>query len=137
MLYALSWFAVFSLLALWSLAVWALQALTVWAASNAGALTGAASGLGVLRLPDWAAPWVPPEILQAANALLAGLLPLFDGLLQAAPALSGGLTVASWVIWSLGAALLVLLGAGVHLVIAVWRRRGGGSGPGAAQQAAA
>ena len=42
---------------------------------------------------------------------------------------SGGLSVATWVIWGLGSVLLVLLGVGLHLLIAMWRRRDGGSGP--------
>ena len=133
MFYAISWFSVLSLLALWSLAAWALHAVAVWTVSNAGALTGAASGAtaGVegLRLPDWLAPWVPPEVAQAMTSLLSGLGPLVEGLLQAAPALASGLTVTTWVIWGLGTGLLVLLGAGLHLFIALWRRRGGGSGP--------
>ena len=52
MLYALSWFLVLGLLALWSLAAWAMHVVAVWALSNAGALTGvasdAASGAGGL-----------------------------------------------------------------------------------------
>jgi hypothetical protein len=44
----LSWFAVIALLALWSLAAWALHAVAVWTVSNAGALTGAASGAGTI-----------------------------------------------------------------------------------------
>ena len=141
MLYAISWFAVLSLLALWSLAAWALHAVAVWTVSNAGALTGAASGAtaGVagLRLPDWLAPWVPPELAQAMTSLLSGLAPVVEGLFQAAPALAGGLTVATWVIWGLGSELLVLLGAGLHLLVAMWRRRGGRSGPQLARQVAA
>jgi hypothetical protein len=61
MFYLLSWFAVASLLALWSLAAWALHAVAVWSVSNAGALSGAASGVGSIALPDWLAPWVPPS----------------------------------------------------------------------------
>ena len=130
MFYALSWFFVVALLALWSLAAWALHAVAVWTVSNVGALTGAASGAGSMAVPDWLAPWVPPELSQWASQLVAGFAPFVDGLLQAAPALAGGLSVAAWVIWSIGSALLVLLGAGLHLVIALWRRRGGnGSGP--------
>lgn len=129
MFYALSWFVVFGLLALWSLGAWAFHAVAVWAVSNAGALTGATSGVADLRLPDWLAPWVPPEIVQAIISLLTGLAPAVESLLQAAPLLVSGLSVATWVIWGLGSALLVLLGAGLHLVIAMWRRRGGGSGP--------
>lgn len=124
MFYALSWFFVIALLALWSLASWALHAAAVWTVSNAGALTGAASGAGGIDLPDWLAPWMPPEVAQWASRLMADLAPFVDGLLQAAPALAGGLTVATWVIWSVGSVALVLLGAGLHLLIALLRRRG-------------
>ncbi len=130
MFYLLSWFAVASLLALWSLAAWALHAVAVWSVSNAGALSGAASSVGSIALPQWLAPWVPAELVQSVTQMVAGLGPLVDSLLQAAPALAGGLTVATWVIWGIGSVLLVLLGAGLHLLIALWRRRSGsGAGP--------
>ncbi len=129
MFYALSWFVVLALLALWSLGAWAFHAVAVWAVTNAGAWKGAATGVEGLRLPEELAPWLPPEVTKAVSALLEGLAPAVEGLLQAAPALAGGLTVASWVIWGLGSALLVLIGAALHLLIAVWRRRDGGAGP--------
>lgn len=124
MFYALSWFFVIALLALWSLVSWALHAAAVWTVSNAGALTGVASGASSIALPDWLAPWMPPEAAQWASQLMAGLAPFVDGLLQAAPALAGGLTVAAWVIWSAGSVALVLLGVGLHLLVALMRRRG-------------
>lgn len=127
MFYALSWFLVLGLLALWSLAAWAFHAVVVWAVSNAGALTGAAAGVDGLRLPDWLQPWVPAEVVQGVTALLSALAPMVDGLLQTAPALAGAITVATWLVWGLGAALLLLLGGGLHLLIALWRRRSGGS----------
>ena len=136
MFYALSWFAVFSLLALWSLTAWALHAAAVWTVSNAGALSGAASGAGTLSLPGWLSPWVPPELVQAMTQWMAAIGPWVDSLLQAAPALAGGLTVATWVVWALGSVLLVLLGATLHLLIALWRRRGG-DGPSAGTSLAA
>lgn len=130
MFYLLGWIAIASLLALWSLAAWALHAVAVWSVSNAGALAGAASGVGSIALPAWLAPWVPAELVQAMAQMVAGLGPLVGSLLQAAPALAGGLTVATWVIWGIGSVLLVLLGAGLHLLMALWRRRGGsGAGP--------
>jgi hypothetical protein len=92
-------------------------------------LTGVASGVEGLRPPEWLPPWVPPEIAQAMTSLLAGFAPVVESLLQTVPALTGGLTMVTWVIWGLGSALLLLLGAGLHLVIAMWRRRSGGSGP--------
>lgn len=130
MYYALSWFAVIALLALWSLAVWALHAAFLWTVSSAGALSGAASGAGTITVPGWLALWLPPEVAQWASRLMEASAPLVDSLLQAAPSLAGGLTVATWVIWSVGSVLLVLLGAGLHLLLALWRRRGGsGSRP--------
>ena len=133
MFYAFSWFVVFGLLALWSLGAWAFHGVAVWAVSNAGTLadaaSGAVSGVDGLRLPERLAPWVPPEVVQAMTSLLSGLAPAVEGLLQAAPSLAGGLSVATWVIWGLGSVLLVMLGAGLHLLMAMWRRRDGGSGP--------
>ncbi|WP_299163817.1 hypothetical protein [Accumulibacter sp.] len=127
--YALSWFLVFGLLALWSLAAWALHAVAVWSVSNASALTGVTSGVEGLRLSQLVPPWVPPEIAQAMTALLAGFAPVVESLLQTVPALTSGLTMVTWVIWGLGSALLLLLGAGLHLVIAMWRRHSGGFSP--------
>ncbi len=126
MFYALGWLVVFVLLALWSLGAWAFHAIAMWAVSNAGGLTGAASGFHGLRLPEWLAPWVPPEIVQAMTSLLSGLAPVVEGLLQAAPSMAGALSVATWVVWGLGSVLLVLLGAGLHVLIAMWRRSVGG-----------
>ena len=125
MIYALSWFVVASLLALWSLAAWALHGVAVWTVSNAGALSGAAAGTGAINLPDWLAPWVPPQVAQWASQTLAGLGPVIDSLLQSAPALAGGVTVGTWVLWGVGSMLLVLLGVGLHLLIALWRRHHG------------
>lgn len=130
MFYAISWFFVVTLLALWSLAAWAVHAVAVWAVSNAATLTGAASGSGAITVPDWLAPWIPPEVAQWASQLMADSVPFVDGLLTAAPSLAGGLTVSAWVIWGIGSLLIVMLGVGLHLVIALWRRRGShGTGP--------
>lgn len=130
MVYALSWFFVFALLALWSLAAWALHAVAVWAVSNAATLTGSAIGSDAITVPDWLAPWIPPEVAQWASQLMADGVPFVDGLLTAVPSLAGGLTVFAWAIWGIGSLLIVTLGVGLHLVIALWRRRGSsGTGP--------
>lgn len=116
MIHAVVWFVVVVLLALWSLTAWAVHAVAVWAVTNAGAL-------GTVRLPEWLGPWVPPEWEQAVSALLAGLAPLVQSLLQAAPSLAGGLTVVAWGIWAVGSVLLVGVGAASHGLVAMWRRR--------------
>lgn len=125
MFYALSWFVVVCFLALWSLTAWALHAAAVWAVSHAGALSGAGSGVEGIALPGWLAPWVPPEIVAVIAALAAGVGPLVDSLLQAAPVLAGALTLVAWGAWAIGCMLLLLVGAGLHLVIVLWQRRAG------------
>ncbi|MDP1742877.1 hypothetical protein [Polaromonas sp.] len=129
MFYALCWFVVAALLALWSLAALAFHTVAAWAVLNAGALTGVASGASTINLPDWLAPWMPPEVGQWASQVVAVVAPMVDSMLQAAPALAGGVTVVTWVVWGIGSALLLMVGAGIHLLVALWRRRGtGGSG---------
>ncbi len=123
MLYAVSWLFVALLLALWSLITWAVHAVAVWAVSQAGALSGMASGSVSLSLPAWLAPWVPPGLTAALTDWASSLGPLLDSLLQTIPALAGGLTVLAWVVWAIGAMLLMLTGAGLHALIAWWRRK--------------
>ena len=126
MFYALSWLLIFSFFALWSLTVWAANAVALWTIAQAGTWSGAAAGASSPVLPDWLVPWVPPELAQAMTAMVAGASPLVESLLQSSPALAGGITIAAWVVWALGGLMLLLLGAGVHVLIAVWRRRRGG-----------
>jgi hypothetical protein len=47
--------------------------------------------------------------------------------LQTVPALTGGLTMVTWVIWGIGTVLLLLMGEVLHLLIAIWCRHRGGS----------
>ena len=124
--YALSWFLIFSLFALWSLTVWVANAVALWTIAQAGTLGGPAAGTSSPLLPDWLAPWVPPELAQALTAMVAGVAPLVESLLQSSPALAGGITIAAWVVWALGGLMLLLLGAGLHMLMAMWRRRSGG-----------
>lgn len=123
MFYALSWFAVFSLLALWSLAAWAFYAIGEWAVSNAGVLAGGSGAIEGLRLPDWLAPWITPEIALAFTSLLTALTSAVDSVLGLAPGLAGGLSVAVWVVWGIGSVVLIVLGFVVTGLIAVMRRR--------------
>ena len=126
MFYAVSWFLIFFFFGLWSLTVWAANAVALWTIAQAGTSNGLAAGTGSLALPDWLAPWVPPELAQALTAMLAGVAPMVESLLQSTPALAGGITVAAWVVWALGGITLLLLGAGLHMLIAMWRSRSGG-----------
>jgi hypothetical protein len=130
MFYALSWFLILFFFGLWSLTVWAANAVALWTIAQAGTWNGMSAGTVSLALPDWLALWVPPELAQALTAMLAGVAPMVESLLQSTPALAGGITVAAWVVWALGGITLLLLGAGLHMLIAMWRRRSGGAAGG-------
>lgn len=122
MFHAITWFVVSGLVAVWSLGAWAVHALAGWAITNAGVLAGTAP-TGIPRLPEWLAPWIPPELAQGLASMLSAFTPVIEGLVQWAPSVGGGLSVAIWAVWALGSALLVALGLAVSGVIAVVRRR--------------
>ena len=58
--------------------------------------------------------------------MLVSQRPVVDSLLPAASASVGGVAVAAWAVWPTGSALLLMLGAGMHLLFALWRHRGSG-----------
>ena len=123
MFYALSWSVVFILLALWSFAAWAFHSIAAWAAANSGVLTGGSGAIEGLRAPDWLAPWIPPELALAFTSMLSTFIPAIEAALNQAPALAGGLSVAIWVVWGVGSALIVIMGLVCSGLIAALRRR--------------
>jgi len=133
MFYALNWFLSLALLALWSLACWGMHAVTVWAVSSAGALTGGSAVANTILVPGWLKAWMPPELMGQWEAFVSSVGPMVQAVLEAVPALAGGVTFLAWVLWGLGAVLLVALAVGIHILIALARRHNGG--PGAAKAA--
>jgi hypothetical protein len=123
MLYALSWLVVFGGLALWSLAAWAFHAFTAWMVSNAGVLAAGAAASEGLRVPEWLAPWVPPELALALDSMASAIAPAIEAVLGWAPVLAGGLSVAVWVVCGIGSVILIVLGVVVTGLVAVLRRR--------------
>ena len=120
---ALGWLVVVSLLALWSLAAWAFHAIAAWTLSSADVLAVRPGVTQGLRMPDWLAPWVPPEFALVLDSMASALMPGIEAVLGWAPALEGGLAVAVWVVWGIGSALLIVLGLLVTGLITVLRRR--------------
>jgi len=121
--YALSWSVVFVLLALWSLAAWTFHSIVAWTVSNSGALLGGPGALEGLRTPEWLAPWTPPEFALALTSLQSAFVPAIEAVLNQAPALAGGLSVVTWVVWGIGSLLLVILGLVCSALISALRRR--------------
>ena len=128
MFYAINWFLSLALLALWSLACWALHAVTVWVVSSAGALAGGSAVADVILMPAWLKAWMPPELMGQWEALISSAGPIVQSVLEAVPALAGAVTFLAWALWGLGAVVLVALAVGIHILIALAQRRGGGPG---------
>ena len=135
MFYALSWFLSLALLALWSVACWGLHALTVWAVASAGALAGGTAAMGTVLVPAWLGAWIPPELASEFQSLIASLAPMVQAALETVPFLSGAVSVLAWVIWGLGAVMLLALAVGAHVLIAVLKRRNRHSGASTADAA--
>ena len=123
MLYALSWSVTFILLALWSLAAWAFHSIAAWSVSNAGVLAEGSGAIESLRVPDWLAPWIPPELALAVTSMPSAISPAFEAALNQAPALAGGLSVAVWTVWGVGSALIIILGLVCSRLITALRGR--------------
>ena len=135
MVYALNWFLSLALLALWSLACWGMHAVTVWVVSSAGALASGSAVANAILVPGWLKAWMPPELMGQWEAFVSSVGPMVQAVLEAVPALAGGVTFLAWVLWGLGAVLLVALAVGIHILIALAKRHNGG--PGAAKAALA
>lgn len=123
MYYALSWFFVSSLIGIWSLASWALHAITVWSAANVGALATPADISERLVAPGWMAAWIPPEAVPALKSMLAALSPAMETASSYAPSWAGGLSIAIWVLWGIGCLILLALGGLSHVAFAILRKR--------------
>ena len=120
MFYAVIWFVVVSVFVLWSLAAWAFHSIAAWTVVNAGSLAGGAGAIEALQVPVWLAPWIPSEYL---NLMISSLTPAIQTVLEWVPALVGGLSIAVWTVWAIGAVLLILLGFLVTGLIALLSRR--------------
>jgi hypothetical protein len=123
MYYALNWFVVVSLLILWSLAAWAFHSIAVWTVANAGTLAGSAGSIETLQVPVWLAPWIPSEYSSSLNLVVSSLTPAIQTVLEWAPAMADGLSIAVWTVWAIGAVLVIVLGFLVTGLIAVLSRR--------------
>ncbi len=123
MLYIANWTLVTFLLALWSLAAWALHGVVVWAVTKAPSLTGPSADLSSVPVPAWLMQFLPIEAMQALIVGLTETWTMLAGFLQAAPSVATGVTVVTWAVWGLGSAVLLAVGVGIHICVSLWGRR--------------
>ncbi len=123
MFFALTWGLAFVLLALWSLTCWSLHAVTLWAITSAGTMAGGTAAIDAALVPAWLQIWMPPEMVELFQALVASFGPMVQSLLAMVPALGGLVTVLAWAIWGFGALAVVALAFGARMVVGLLTRQ--------------
>ena len=126
MFYGLTWLLVTGLIALWSLGAWAVHATAAWSLANVGALAEGGGALQDIVVPDWLAPWIAPDMVEALTSMAASFAPAITALLDWAPALTSGLSALVWVLWACGTVLLVVVGIALSVLVKVMRRKATG-----------
>lgn len=113
----LLWTVVGVLLAVWSATVWLGQ----WLLS---ALLGGAGHLPVqaLALPEAWTRWLPQGVSESIAQFIETAQPVLQTALDQMPALAGGVTVLAWVVWAVGAGLLLAAGIASHAGLRWWQR---------------
>lgn len=117
MVFLVGWLVVLLLLALWSGLVWAAESLLVNLLSRAGTIDAADWSLPealTAWLPVWAAEWLASTV--------ETLTPQLQALVSGLPWLSTGVSVLAWVVWGVGALLLLGIGLAIHVGVALWRK---------------
>ena len=122
MLYAISWFLVITLLAIWSVGVWGLHSFAAWLTTGAGALADPSQATEHLRVPEWVALWMPADLILAITASAATVVPWIQSALFALPSVTSWLNPLAWVMWGIGFAILLVCGVALQALITVLRR---------------
>jgi len=122
MLYAISWFLVLALLAIWSMGVWVLHSFAAWSITGVGALADHSQSIEQVVLPGWTALWAPSELILAVKASTETVLPWIHSALSALPNAVGWLKPLAWLLWSIGFAILIVGGVALHALIAMVRK---------------
>ena len=121
MLHLISWFLVVALVATWTGCVWVLHALASWSIAGADTLIAESQKIDTFTLPEWIAPWVPPDLMLALKTSLAPVLPWLKAALSALPSPLGWLSPLTWIVWGLGSLILVVVAVLTHTLISVTR----------------
>ncbi len=113
------WVVCLLLLAFWTGGTLLLTALTGWGAQQLASGDVAAMGGVVAQwpVPAWASFWIDAAWIQSAQEALTWSLQALDGSLPLVGSVVGWIVPLMWVLWGLGAVVLLLLAGGAHLML--------------------
>lgn len=124
MAFLVGWVLVLLLLALWSAVVVAMHSLLAGLLAHAGSV-----GTVAWSLPDALRDMLPQAVGDWLVSTVETLTPQLQALVAALPSLTGGVTVLAWVVWVLGALMLLILGLAIHVGVALWRKSARSAAP--------
>ncbi|RPH43612.1 MAG: hypothetical protein EHM87_13230 [Burkholderiales bacterium] len=113
------WIVAGLLLAIWTGGALLTVELVEWAGRllASGQATDLAAAAARWPVPAWAVLWVDPALLEPMRQAVIWTLGVFGGLLPALGSASGWLGIAVWLLWGLGAAVLLALAGVGHLLL--------------------
>ncbi|MFG6456615.1 hypothetical protein [Roseateles sp. BYS96W] len=114
---SLLWSIVGVLLVMWSGVLWLGHALLAVLLGGAGQLP-----VKELALPEAWTSWLPQAVSESMTQALEAAQPVLQAVAGQLPALAGGIAVLAWVVWALGAVVLLLTGAAAHAGLRHWQR---------------
>lgn len=125
MWYAVTWLVVAGLLLTWTLLAWLADAVVGWVAGLSPAqladvgqgASEVAQQVGQFPVPEWLGVWWPAGAAEAWSATVAAVLPWAQAAVEHLPGVVGWLSPVVWVLWGLGAVLLLLLGGGASTAL--------------------
>ncbi len=113
---ALIWSLFFVLILGWTAMAWVSVELTQWvlAALGTGGASQAAQAVAQSPVPAWLSLWVTPELIRLVQAVGMDIVGWMSALLPSMEGLTGVVSALVWVLWALGAALLLGLALVLH-----------------------
>ena len=117
------WVVCLLVLGLWTGGTLLMTQLTAWGAQQLASGEATAIGQMVAQwpVPAWASVWMDAAGIQAAQAALTWTLQMLDSSLPFLGSAVGWIVPLLWVLWGLGAVLLIGLAGGAHLLLGRWQ----------------
>lgn len=88
-----------------------------WLLSLLGRSGALSEQVANVNLPAWLQMWVDPQWLEAIKVMLTPIIGLLNNFLPSPDTISTLLTVIVWIMWGLGAVVLLAGAIGAHLFI--------------------
>lgn len=107
----------------WSGMAWLSAELVDWLVHVASTAPAgqAAQAIGQWPVPGWIALWISPEVIQALQAVLLDGVGWVGAWLPSLDSLAGVINAVVWIVWAIGALILLLIAGFAHWLTGLGR----------------